>query len=336
MSHRHSEAGATQRTGTRECPYCGTTSRDGHLCHKCTRTTKRNLARIAELWPVLQETITRQDVLTPPSEVHADTVHAPLPYKAAAADVADRVRHRLVSWVRLAMDEHGAPCPPDLVPAMCHLLTAYAAQLRVRADAEEWADEIAASRDEIAGAVDLPAERAKVTAGPCPEHTDDDEPCPGVVIAIYPRDLPPRADCTATTPGTAVCGRTWPAKDWAHLGSRIAARRRQVDQQLARGKDPDAVTMAYLEPPAWMGARVYLTVPDAAVVCGVPVSTLYRWVAAGEVDTMLVPSTTSGGREVQVVDPAKVSRRHARAIEDLEGIDVETRRERVLDTTCTH
>ena len=314
---------------SRECPFCGKASRDGHLCHKCTRETREALARIAELWPVLQETITRQDVLTPPSEVHADMIHGPLPYKAPAAEVADRARARLVTWVRLAMADHGAPCPPDVVPAFCSLLIAYASALRLRDDAEDWADEVVSMRDEIAGAVDLPAERSRVQTGPCPERTSDHEPCPGVVVAIYPRDLPPHADCTPPAPGLTVCGRSWPAESWGSLGGRIVARQRQIEVQKSRGKTDDAA-MAYIEPPEWMGAKVYLTVPDAAVVCGVPSSTLYRWVSAGEIDTFSVSASAAGRRDVLVVDPEHVAKRRARAIDALEGVDLLTRRLRLL------
>ena len=44
----------------RTCPTCGARSADALLCRNCARTTKRALRQIAEWWPELERTITRQ------------------------------------------------------------------------------------------------------------------------------------------------------------------------------------------------------------------------------------------------------------------------------------
>ena len=314
----------------RECPYCGQRSEDGHLCHKCTRATKKALRRIADLWPILQETITRRDRLTPAAEIRAETIYGPIPFKAQASEVASKVRARLVPWVKICVEDYGAEFPPDRVGSFCGLLSAYSGRLRTHAESEAWADEVASSRDEIAGAVDLPADRAKVPTGPCPEHTADDEPCAGVIFAIYPavEELSPHMDCVSPTPGVVVCGKSWPAKDWAHLGSRILARQAQIAEQKSRGRQPDQAAAQYIEPAEWMGARVFLSVADASVVYGIPLRKLYRWLAAGRIRTYEVPAAVLSKARVRVVLPEDV--RWVKVEEEVREADVATRRANLL------
>lgn len=319
-------------TDQQTCPYCGERSGDGHLCHECTRATKRALRRIAKLWPTLQETITRQDKFGSPSEVRSDAIYGPVPFSERASATADDVRAKLVGWVKVCMEDYQAPCPADRVPAMCRMLVDYAPRLRTSPAAEEWADEIAEARDSVARAVDLPSDRAKVPTGPCPERTSDGEPCSGVVVAVYPKDDDerPRMDCTPPAPGVQVCAGSWTPEGWANVGERIMARKRQIDEQKRRGR-PEAEVMSYLEPPKLLGVKVMLTIADAVVVCGVPRSTLYRWLSSGRVEQRKVIDPV--GRPVMVVDPADVTRAWAESIDALEGVDIPTRRARVLDIT---
>ena len=317
----------------RVCPFCGEGSRDGHLCHKCTGNVRKAIVRVAQLWVSLEEAITRQDHLQPPNEVRAEVLFGPLPFRLVPSEVAKDARQRLSRWVGVVVATSSGSGPENSIGAYCRYLLDHTPMLRVRDDAEEWADDMTLCRDQIAGAVDLPAERSRVTVGPCPERTDDEEPCSGIVVAVYPSDMDesPHMDCTPPPPGEdgkpiKVCARSWTPPQWAHLGARIAAKQQQVAMQKARVHS-DGEVMRYLEPPEWLGAKVFLTVADASVVCGVPLSTLHRWVKAGEVPAQMVPATVLGKREVQVVDPAKVAARQARAVED---VGVATRRARVL------
>ena len=320
--------------GSRACPYCGERSADGHMCHKCLAKTKQAIVRIGQLWVHLEEAITRQDHFQPPNEVRAAALFGPLPFRLVPSEVAHDARQRLTKWVGVVQRDWHLQEPHNTIGAYCRLLLAYAPKMRTTAYAEAWADDMSLVRDEIAGAVDLPAERSRVTVGPCPDRTEDEEPCAGIIVAVYPSDLDesPHMDCTRPAQGVEVCGRSWPSATWTRLGSRIVARQHQIaEQKERRSSDQDAAATAYVEPAEWMGAQVFLTVRDASVVCGVPVSTLHRWIAAGELATRLVPAVVLGKRELRVVDPRHVARRQAKEVDEVyEQTPIDVRRARVL------
>lgn len=300
----------------RQCPYCGERSNDGMLCHRCVKATKRALARIIELWPTLQETITRRDRIGEPSEIRAQSIYGPLPYREPASNVANRVRADLVGWVRICADDYGADLPRDTVPAMCRLLIDRARQLRTSNAAAGWASDMVIARDSILRAVDLTDRRAP--AGPCPEVTADNEPCPGVIVTTYPVDetVPPRMDCTKPTPDAAVCSRSWPSKEWRALGPRILARQAQIDGQKSRGRKVEAESAVYDTPAPWLGGKVLLSVGDASVIYGVERSKLEWWLRTGKLTRHpIVTAEASGGRPTTVaVDPVEVAARIEEAI----------------------
>lgn len=123
----------------------------------------------------------------------------------------------LVDWVRVCVEDFGAPWPKDRIGSMCRLLVAYAGRLRTSAVAVGWMLDLIEAQGAIARAIDLTDRRA--VAGPCPERTDDSEPCPGMIFAVYPVDenARPRMECTPMARGDSVCGRTWPSEDWRQL-----------------------------------------------------------------------------------------------------------------------
>lgn len=299
------------RSPARECPSCGEFSADSHLCHKCLRSTKRAIVRISQLWVSLEEAITRQDHFAPPSEVRASSLFGPLPFRPVPSEVARDARERLVKWVAIASVGHATP--NNTIGAYCRFLLSRADKMRTAVYAESWADDMALTRDEIAGAIDLPAERSRVNVGPCPEHTDDGEPCAGRIVAIYPSDLDesPHMDCTIPAAGVKVCGRSWPASQWAHLGDRIQARQQQIDAQKSRVK-PDETVTEYSEVPEWTGGRTFISISDASMIYGVPRKTLEGWISRGKLRSYPVaglPVVGRPGRPVlAVVDPREVDK----------------------------
>lgn len=301
----------------RQCPYCGERSNDGMLCHRCTKATRRALGRVIELWPTLQETVTRRDRIGEASEIRSQSIHGPLPFREAASNVASRVRSDLVGWVRICAEDYGAELPRDSVPAMCRLLIENAKRLRTSEAAAEWAGDIVTARDSILWAVDLMDRRAP--AGPCPELTADNEPCPGVIVATYPIDetLPPRMDCTKPTPDATVCSRSWPSKEWRQLGPRILARQAQIDGQVSRGRKVEPPPAAYDQPPAWLGAKVLVSVGDASVIYGVPMETIKTWIKRGKLakHSIATAAISGQGRPATVaVDPVEVAARVEEAV----------------------
>ncbi len=220
------------------CPYCKEASRDGLLCPRCTREAKRNLRRIVELWPTLQESVTRRDNLEPASEVRSKQIHGALPFRTDASAVADKVRSDMVMWARICVEDYSAPWPRNTIASVCQMLIGQASNLRRHPDAGGWAWDAAAAVRWITAAVDLTDRRA--VAGPCPEATGDGEPCPGIVFAVYPVDdrESPHLDCSRNPamPDAEVCGRSWPAKEFNRMGLRIAGRQAQIEAQIARAR----------------------------------------------------------------------------------------------------
>lgn len=325
MSRDSSQTG--HQNPARECPLCGEFSRDGHLCHKCLRNAKKAIVRIAQLWVSLEEAITRQDHFAAPSEIRSGTLFGPLPFRPVPSEVAHDGRRTLARWVGVVVSTWGAPRPVATIGAQCRLLDAYAPKLRTSPHAEQWADDMSRLRDAIAGAVDLPAVRSRVNVGPCPERTEDNEPCAGLIVAVYPSDIDdgPHMDCTPPPSGVRVCGKSWPASQWSHLGDRIVARKAQIDGQRARLVDPHHEPAEYSQAPEWIGPRHFITVADASLVYGIPRTTLDRWVKSGKVRPYSV-------RDLPEMLPAgRVGRplRHVLWIDEVEAKAADMRLEKI-------
>ncbi len=221
------------------CPVCGSATPDGLTCTDCTDrlrgeligrwewSTKHSCRQftdgIAQLWPRLVETITRQDRTGVASEIHVHDPGAKIPFAIEAADVGDTVRATLVGWCRVAHEDLGVDWPRDTVPAMCARLAG--TDWRGHEAVADVSREIHGLHTSIMRVIDLPAERGRIAAGPCPEDCDG-SPCSGTVVAIFPADteLPPIMECD-------TCGTQWRSDQWARTGERIKRRRDQLAQQ---------------------------------------------------------------------------------------------------------
>lgn len=302
----------------RTCPGCEGRSTDGHLCAPCASKVSTALHRTVELWPDLWETVTRQARLQSAGEGHAVNGSRPLEFDYSAADLANEIRHTLVAWVRVSIEDYGAPYPADRISAMAHHLANWLPRLRTHEAVREMVAELCGFPIRIRWAID-PEQWSKIKFGPCPETTEDAEPCPGVVFGIVPRseDLAPYAACKRVGEHPVrVCGREWPATDWSRLGARIERRKAQVDGQKSRRPVSAA---EYTEPPTWIGPREFVTVADAAHIFGLSRSTLDRWLRAGTLTRYSATGLPDGrpGRPVlTVVDPQEVQARHADIVLD--------------------
>lgn len=240
-----SRARTTSRNRSVPCPNCGGRTRDGLLCKTCVAATEDRLRALPGWWVELQRAVTRQARLSPPGGGGTST--RPLPFNPYASEVADRVklgvrtsdtvRNGLVGWVRITVEELAAPWPNAGVTDLCEHLVAWLPQLRKHDAAAELAADVWGWVDAVSRAVDHPDIRARIKAGPCPEVGEDREPCPGVVWAIIPedRDAPVFACCDSCADDSAPRG-MWEASQWRKLGRQIAARRGQIEAQIARAK----------------------------------------------------------------------------------------------------
>lgn len=227
------------------CPYCGGRTRDGLLCKTCITATSDRLAALPGWWVELQRTVTRQARLTPPGAGRSAT--KPLPFNPVASAVADRVRHGvttsdavrngLVGWVRITVEDLGAPWPTKGITDLCEHLVAWLPALRKHEAAVELAADVWGWSDAISRAVDYPDVRAKIKVGPCPEVCADGEPCAGWVWAIIPedRDADVFAACDSCAEEDAGRG-VWAASQWRKMGRRIAERRAQIAAQIERAR----------------------------------------------------------------------------------------------------
>lgn len=305
---------------TKTCPRCRKHSADGHLCHACTKAAKAAVKLIAELWPHVEEAITRRDHLEPSGEIRAKMIFGPLPYRPEVQTIADEVRNDLVGWARICIEELGCRAPADTIGGVCGLLAAESRRLRKHEAASEWAGAMLADLHQISKAIDL-ADR-RLLAGPCPEHTEDGEPCAGVVYALYPVDdrERPSAQCTKPPKVKAVCGKVWMPEEFGMLGRRIIIRQAQIDGQKERAATDEQVADFIIEPPDGV---VVISVADAATIYGIPQSTIYRW-ADGPGHQLaryrLVSEITTGRPASVGVDSEQVARLAAQRKAELERV----------------
>lgn len=232
---------------TRPCPTCHEDTRDGHVCHKCAREARKHLRHIPWLYARLDETIGRRDHLresgsgaTVRPVTYATKAEVPdspylgssgpMPYRPDAADLRDTVKASLVGWVRIACEDYGWRPPSDRITAICHWLADRTNKLRTHEAADEYVREVRDLHDRMLTAINPPA-MWRYEAGPCPEVTDDGEPCPGIVHAEVPHEgsgVPPLMRCD-------TCTAEWASWEWARAGRRIEARRQQIARQREYG-----------------------------------------------------------------------------------------------------
>ncbi len=243
----------------RPCPICTEPSMDGHICHACTRTNKGYLRDLPWLYARLDETVGRRDNVhaAGAGQGHADedAVRAAterryrervealryaevnlshgghLPYRPDAADLQETVRNSLVGWVRVGCEDWGQAPPEDRITAICGWLRDRAHLWRKHEAGGEYMREVAELTRAILSAINPPASW-RYPAGPCPEHDEGGEPCPGTVIAKVPRegsDKPPLMRCD-------TCTTEWDTTQWNRAGRRIQARREQIERQREYGR----------------------------------------------------------------------------------------------------
>lgn len=287
------------------CPACSGRSRDGMLCHGCMRTTRKALEHIAEWWPILEETITRQARLRTPAASGA--VFRPLPFEVEASKLADEIHTDLVGWVRMAA-EVGAPWPEqgDTPHLATHLVT-HLDVLRHH-DAADSLPTVDDWPTRIRRMVDYPDERGRIKVGPCPE-TAEDGPCAGLVWARFFEAERPTMTCEPAKPGDpSTCGKVWVAEQFREASNRILARleAQRRGRELANTYAPKATEP---RPPLPLGSIIPLvSVADAAAIYGIPEGTIRRWLSEGK----LWPFGTVDARLVsawQVADTGKQLRR---------------------------
>lgn len=232
----------TRTHGGIPCPNCGGKTRDGLLCGPCVNATRDRLQALPGWWVELQRTVTRQARLTAPGGARGTTT--PLPFDPDASDVAARIRtgvttehgirNGLTGWIRITVEDLGAPWPRRGVTDLCNHLEAWLPQLRRHQAAAELAADAWGWIDAIRSQIDYPDERARIKAGPCPEVDDEAEPCPGTVWAIIPQDCDQSAYAACDSCNGDERG-LWPSLQWRRLGPRIEKRRAQIEAQKAWG-----------------------------------------------------------------------------------------------------
>lgn len=293
--------------GKRTCPSCNGRSNDAMLCHTCTRTTRNALRQIAEWWPELEQTITRQ------ARMHANAsggaVFRPLPYNDHASQLADSIHADLVGWVRLGLEVGvGHPEYGDTAHIARHLAD-HISDLRRHEDAGEL-PQVDQWPARIRRAVDYPDERGKIKVGPCPE-VHEDGPCSGVVWARFYESESPTMTCEPPQVGVESCGVSWPAGQWEKPATRILARmaEQQRARDLAAGYAPKVAPAPVVAPMPLAAIIPLVSVADAALIYATPEGTIRRWLHEGK----LWPFGTRSGRMVsawQVADLAGRNRRH--------------------------
>ncbi len=299
------------------CPACAGRSTDGMLCHTCTRRTRKALRQIAEWWPTLEETITRQARLR--ANESSGAVFRPLPFEADASRLADEIHNDLVGWIRIAL-EVGAPHPEQgATPALALHLAAHMDALRHHkaADSLPTVDDWARA---IRRAVDYPDERGRILVGPCPEKDADAEPCPGVIWArFFEEGQRPTMTCERAQPTDAeTCGRVWHAEHFREASGKILARMEELRRQRDLAAQYAPKTPAEPEPPAPlpMGSIIPLvSVPDAAVIYGIPEGTIWRWLT----ERKLWPFGLRSARLVSAWQVADLGKKHRRWPEPANG-----------------
>lgn len=298
---------ATPEPRARTCPTCGARSADALLCRDCTRTTKRALRQIAEWWPELEQTITRQARLHP--NANGGAVFRPLPFDADASRLGDAIHADLVGWVRLGL-EVGLPHPErGDTPHIARHLAANVDLLQRLGSASEL-PQVDQWPARIRRAVDYPDERGKIKVGPCPE-VHEDGPCSGVVWARFYESESPTMTCEPPQVGVESCGVSWPAGQWEKPATRILARmaEQQRARDLAAGYAPKVAPAPVVAPMPLAAIIPLVSVADAALIYATSERTVWRWLSDGK----LWPFGSRDARMVsawQVADLAGRNRRH--------------------------
>lgn len=203
------------RTEAGTCPRCRKQSLDGSLCESCAWNVQQGLAIIVNWWPDLFDTFTRQTRTTARTEGHGLHHESPLPFDEAAATLANEIRHTLVSWVLLTVEEFGAQFPADRISAMTEHLKRWTTRLRKHDAAAEYADEIARLANRVVKVIDTAdGQLVHVPRASCIVDRDGTR-CGGELVAAIRRDWFAESFIRCRS-----CGQTWSAAEWEPLRER--------------------------------------------------------------------------------------------------------------------
>lgn len=205
--HHRTEAGI--------CPRCRKQSLDGSLCEACAWNIEQGLAIIVNWWPDLFDTFTRQTRTTARTEGHGLHHESPLPFDEGAATLANEIRHTLVSWVLLTVEEFGAAVPADRISAMTEHLKRWTTRLRKHEAADEYADEIARLANRVVKVIDTAdGQLVHVPRASCVIDRGGTR-CGGELVAAIRRDWFAESFIRCRS-----CGQTWSAAEWEPLWER--------------------------------------------------------------------------------------------------------------------
>lgn len=147
---------------SRTCPMCDHPIADaGTACHDCQGKTATNLRSLADHWPQLTITLTRQDRIGDPAPSGAET---PLMFSEKAHDVANIITNTLTTWARDIEEQRGSTAP-SRTPTLARWLADQTTWLRHRDYGPEALDELDHCWHLLRTTIDRPPKRTY--AGPC-------------------------------------------------------------------------------------------------------------------------------------------------------------------------
>jgi hypothetical protein len=227
---------------------CGEPAQTGcELCRACERKLKHNLADMEAHRRELLTALTRMVRMTAPndggrstpnlawssmgdrylesiSEAEVARILATLPPAVKPAQELHAQKSLLVSWARSFMqDNDRLPMPADTVASLSAHLASWLPYIRKHEAAGEFVAEVREQVRRIFTVIDTPANRTRITVGPCPETLAEDghgeQECPGQVVAIIPADEDIRPTMTC-----GYCKTEWAPEQWHRAGQRILKR----------------------------------------------------------------------------------------------------------------
>lgn len=199
--------------GTDDCEGCERRqAADGlRLCWSCVQRMRRQLSEIPRRWETCSESLPagngRAGYVT-------GTRNPPLPIDLAISARLDKARGILTGWARIVVEERGFTAPAEDIASICRWLEPQCEWLAAHPAANEISAEISETWA-ILRPRDLPRDRTRFNAGPCPEIIDGKE-CDGTVVAYFPTDVlePPFLGCDE-------CSSIWDSSRWLRLGERM-------------------------------------------------------------------------------------------------------------------
>lgn len=160
------------------CP-CGAEVQSAYLCRVCVGRLRRDLRRIADLWPETEVVLTRQTVGPRGSKgkTTRGAKSTPLPYDETASETRWVVENTVTTWVR---DIAGDTVPNGVsdVPSAARWLAEHAQQVAGQPQAPDAFAELEDAARSITRLVDRRTDRVTAECGTC-----------GKTLAAEPEDL---------------------------------------------------------------------------------------------------------------------------------------------------